>query len=219
MIKHIIKEELFKYINEQKAYDKIISLDKWYKDEDTKLKSEPDFKIWKIKHDRLFKQYLKRKEELNKKNDAFSLKGDLNANFIYHYTTVSALFNILTDNEMIGGGDEYGGISFTSHPNLYKRGFIFWHPSENSEGRHHGNVGIKIKFDFNMMKNDGFNFKPGNSKMGTNSGEEELRLLDDEIQNPIKYIKEVIIFTSKDKNYNSLIDLLQNNNIKYRLIN
>lgn len=207
-----------KRINEQKTYDKIISLEKWYKDEEAKLKSEPDFKIWKIKHDRLFKLYLKKKEELTKEKDAYALKGDLNTNFIYHYTTAHALFNILTDNEMIGGGDEYGGVSFTSHPNLYKRGFIFWHPSEYSEGRHHGNAGIKIKFDFNMMKNDGFKFKPGNETMGTNSGEEELRLLKDEIVNPIKYIKEVIIFADKEKNYHMLIELLQNNNIKYHLI-
>lgn len=217
-IKDIIKEHLTRYVNEQKAFDKLSELRKWYESEDDKLKSITDFKIWKIKHDRLFKQYTSLVNELNKEQDPHSIKGDMNANFVYHYTTASSLFDILSNNEMIGGGDEYGGISFSSHPNLYKRGFVFWFPTRHSEGKHHGNIGVKIKFDFNLMKQDGFKFKRGSENMGTHSGEEELRLLKDEITNPIKYIKEVIIFTKKDKDYDKLIVLLEKNKIKYHLI-
>jgi hypothetical protein len=138
----------------------------------------------------------------------------MDSRYIYHYTTGDSLIYIIEDNEMYGDD----GISFTTHPNLYKRGFVFWYPNKYSKGRHHGNVGVKIKFDFNEMKNDGLKFKKGSENLGTHGGEEELRLITYELNNPIKYIKEIILFKDKEENYLELSNILKNKNINFKVI-
>lgn len=216
--RNFIRKKLRESLNENKPYDELLSLNKWYEEEKERLDTIKDIKTWKLKSDFLFKQYLKRKNEITKNDDPYSLGGDINSKYIYHYTSGDALIDIINDNILIGGGDDYGGISFSSHPNLYKRGFVFWHPNKHYEGRHHGNVGVKIKFDFNQMKGDGLKFKKGSENMGTHSGEDEIRLLKDELENPIKYIKEIIIFKDKENNYELLSKLLNNKNVKYKIV-
>jgi hypothetical protein len=174
-----------------------------------------DYDTWKFKYDLLYKQYTIEKDKLiNHNPDPYALKGNINAKYIYHYTTGDNLIGIINDNILIG--DE--GISFTTHPNLYKRGFVFWYPGKYSEGRHTKNVGIKIKFDFDAMKNSGLKFKVGSEGLGTNHGEEELRLMKYELKNPIRFIKEIIIFKEKEKNYIKVSELLDSKHIKYKIV-
>jgi hypothetical protein len=218
----ILKEYIYKIIkeclNENKTYDDLLSLKKWYKEENKKLDNVKDFKTWEIKSKLLQKQYYEKYNEITKRENPFGEEGDMNANYIYHYTNGSSLIDIIEDNILIGGGDEYGGISFTSNANLYKRGFVFWYPNEYSKGKHHGNIGVKIKFDFNSMKKDGLKFRKGSENIGTHSGEDEIRLKQDELNNPIKYIKEIIIFKDKEEDYINLSNFLDSKNIKYKII-
>jgi hypothetical protein len=206
------------FVNENETYDELSSLRMWYEEETKKLDNVKDFKTWKLKSKLLQKHYFNKQNEITKKENPYGLSGNMKSNFIYHYTNGDSLINIIEDNELIGGGDECGGISFTSHPNLYKRGFIFWYPNEYTPGKHHLNVGVKIKFDFNQMKEDGLKFKKGSEHIGTHSGEDEIRLLKDELENPIKYIKEIIIFKDKENNYEIISKLLDIKNIKYKII-
>jgi len=216
-LKQYIQDAIIEFVDENKAYDELISLEKWYEEENKKLDYTKGFKTWKLKSKILQKQYYKLKNEITKKENPYGLEGDMSVNYIYHYTTGNSLIDIIENNILIGG-DEYGGISFTSHPNLYKRGFVFWYPNKYSEGKHHGNVGVKIKFDFNQMKKDGLKFRNGSEDIGTHCGEDEIRLKQNELKSPIKYIKEIIIFKDKEKNYLKLSELLDNQNIRYKTI-
>ncbi|TXG75751.1 hypothetical protein E6Q11_06840 [Candidatus Dojkabacteria bacterium] len=217
-LRECIKTALREALNENKAYDDLLSLEDWYNEENDKLNAIKDFKVWKIKTKLLQKQYFNKKKEITKRENPFGVQGDMNAKYLYHYTDGGALISIINDNVLIGGGDEYGGISFSTHPNLYKRGFVFWYPNEYSKGRHHGNVGVKIKFDFDEMKNDGLKFRKGSENIGTHSGEDEIRLREDELENPIKYIKEIIIFKDKEKTYLALSNLLTRNGVRHRVV-
>lgn len=217
-LENFITTTIKQFLNENKTYDELLSLKKWYDEKNEKLNNIKDFKIWKLKSKLLQKQYFNKKNEIIKKENPFGLEGDMNVNYIYHYTNGDSLVDIIKNNILIGGGDEYGGISFTSHPNLYKRGFVFWYPNKYSEGKHHKNVGVKIKFDFNQMKTDGLKFRKGSENIGTHAGEDEIRLKQNELDNPIKYIKEIILFKDKEQNYLELLNLLINNNIKYKVV-
>jgi len=216
-----IKDIVRGVLNENSTYDKILSLDNWYKEERDKIDKNfdgtKDYKTWKLKTKQLQKQYFDKKNPLVNKDNSYALKGNMGATSIYHYTDGNALISIIEDNMMIGSGD-YGGISFTSHPNLYKRGFVFWYPNQYSKGKHHGNIGVKIKFDFNQMKNDGLKFKRGSENIGTHAGEEELFLGKDELHNPMKYVREIIIFKDKESEYLSLSKFLDDKNIKYKIV-
>lgn len=203
------------FVSENKYYDKYISLQQWYKEERNKLDSIKDFKKWKLKSDLLFKQYLKKKEELTKQKDILGLSGDINSKYVYHYTDVQSLISILEENLMISSGE---GISFTSHPNLYKRKFTFWHGNEYTKPRNYTNIGIKMKFDFTQMKKDGYKFIKGNDELGTYPGEEEIALINSNLENVIKYLKEVIIFKNKVDNISELVKLLNKFNIKYIIV-
>ena len=68
------------------------------------------------------------------------------------------------------------------------------------------------------MKEDGLKFKIGSENMGTHSGEDELRLMVDELDNPIKYIKDIIIFKDKEEKYIELSNLLKNKNINHKIV-
>lgn len=87
-----------------------------------------------------------------------------------------------------------------------------------NDGKHDGNIGIKIKLDFNKIKNDAIDFTLGSSDIGTHRGEYEIRVNDD-IENIRKYIKEVIVFKEKDTMFNKSIKYLTKYNIKYKLVN
>jgi hypothetical protein len=210
-----IKTKIQEFITENKTYDDLVSLKDWYSEENQKLNKIKDYKTWKLKSRLLQKQYYDKRMEIIKKENPFGLEGNMNANYIYHYTNGDSLGDIIRNNILIGGNS---GISFTSHPNLYKRGFVFWYPNEYGEGRHHGNIGIKMKFDFNKMKEDGLKFIKGSEDLGTHLGEDELRLKQDELKNPIKYIKEIIIFEDKEKKYLELSNLLTSHNILHKIL-
>ena len=154
-------------------------------------------------------------DELSKYKNSYALAGNMNARYIYHYTNYDSLQNIIKDNVMY---TSESGISYSSNPNLYKRGFIFWHSSKYSEGKNHLNTGIKMKFDFNLMKSDNLRFRAGNENMGTHAGEEEIGLMSDELNNVKKYLVEVIIFKQKEKNYKLAEELLKKEGIKYRVV-
>lgn len=219
-INKIIKESIDEFLNEEQAYDKLQKLEKWFKEEQEKLDKVRDFKKWKFKSDVLYRTYYREKEKLNKFNNLYGLAGDKNVKYIYHYTNIEGLLGIVSENMLIGGGDEYGGISFTSNPNLYKRGFVFMYGSRDIEGRDYKNSGVKIKFDFNKLKERGYKFRTGTEDIGTHSGEEELRLKQDELPHVSDYIVEVIIIGSKERNNNMIrtaIQYMDKLNIKYKL--
>lgn len=77
---------------------------------------------------------------------------------------------------------------------------------------------ILVYFNLNKMKKDGLKFRKGSENIGTHSGEDEIRLKQDELENPIKYIKEIIIFKDKEKDYLKLTNLLDSNSLNYKLI-
>lgn len=201
--------------NSSATFDKMVDLEKWYEIEKGKLDTINNFKEWDIKSERLFKQYLKYKNKLTKLDNPFGLEGDLTSKYLYHYTNADGLERIIENNEMIG---DTGGISFTTHPNLYKRGFIFTHPNKYYDGRTHNNIGIKMKFDFKSMKKDGYKFRKGNEDMGTHVGEDEVRLRTSEFENPLEYLLEVIVFKDKEPDYKHVVEILVNKNIKYKVV-
>lgn len=204
------------FVNENKAYDEYISLKKWYKEEKEKIEHIRDFKKWGLKSKLLFKQYLDKKKEIfNKQNDVFALGGDIDSKYLYHYTDGQSLIDMLEENIMIASDD---GISFTTHPNLYKRKFTFWHGNQYTKARDYTNIGIKMKFNFIQMKKDGYVFKKGNEDMGTYEGEEEIRLINSSLENPIKYLEEVIIFKNKEENISDVEKILNKHNIKYIIV-
>lgn len=210
--------DIIAIINEEVSrYDQILKLKGWYKQENEKLDQIKDYKEWKYKTDRLMKIYLKKMNELTKGEDPYELGGDMDSKYIYHYTDESSLLGML-DDDMIVTGES--GISFSSDSNLYKRGFVFWYPGKYSEGRHHGNTGIKIKFDFGAMKSSGLKFRVGNENIGTHSGEREIRYRGDEIENISKYIVEVIIFKNKikDGSLDNIKSKLDNLRIRYKVV-
>lgn len=207
-----------KFIKELTTYDQIIDLKRDHEIESQEIDKIKDYKTWQLKTDISNKRFLKRMNDLTKQKDSYALKGDLNANSLYHYTDLESCHNIIVDNQMISGED---GISFTTNPNLYKRGFVFWYPNKYSEGKHDKNTPVKMKFNFNKMKTDGLKFKTGSENLGTYAGEEEIRFIDYEINNCIKYIQEVIIIKEKTKNpsyLSKVIEALDENNIKYKVV-
>jgi len=215
----MILESLKNFLIEKRGLDVIRDVEKWYNKERKLLDNEKDYNTWKIKSKLLFKKYLSLQNEIERDyDDIDSFAGNMKVSYIYHYTTISGLINILYENMLIGGGDEFGGISFSSNGNLYKCGFVFIYGSEYTQGKNHTNVGVKMKFDFNMMKNDGFKFRKGSEFIGTHYGEEEIRLKSDELENVKKYLVEVILFEDKDLNYASAIPLLEENGIKYKIV-
>ena len=54
--------------------------------------------------------------------------------------------------------------------------------------------------------------------MDTHAGEEEIRLRQDELDNVSKYIKDIVIFKDKEKDYIFLSKFLQDQNIKHKLV-
>lgn len=215
-MKNFLTNILDEIILENKSYDELLKLKKWYEEEKNKIEKIDNYKIWKYKSDKLLKKYISLMSDLNSKHDdLYALKGDLNSKYIYHYTNGDSLLSIIEDDTIESGGE---GISFTTNSNLYKNGFIFWHSNEYSKGRNHTNTGVKIKLDFDLLKSDGYKFKQGNENIGTNEGEEELRYRGDEINNISKYIVEIIIFKNKESNFNEIETILREKGIKYKII-
>lgn len=206
------------YLNEGTIFEKRINLENWYRSEKEKISSIKDLKKWNLKNTLLFKKYSKIEDKLSKEKNPYAWKGDANAKYLYHYTNGDSLIQIINDNTMLEGGGEFGGISFTTNANLWKRKFIFWYSNEYSEGKDYRNIGVKIKFDYNLMKKDKLKFKYGHENIGTHAGEEEIRLMQSELINPMKYIKEIIVFKNKEKNYAKLIDFLNSKHVLHKSI-
>lgn len=203
------------YIKENKTFDKIQDLQDWFDNEKKKIEQIKDFKKWKFKNDVLFREYMKRKRVLISNSDnPYALEGDSKTSFIYHYTDVKSLLGIINDNAMVHSG---GGISFSSHPNLYKRGFVFWFGNKYTKTKDHSNSGVKMKLDYKKMLNDGYKFEIGGEDIGTHAGEEELRLVDKDLENILKYIVEVILFKDKE-NIDKAIEILDEKSINYKVV-
>lgn len=214
LIKQLLRESL---INETTPTDKLGELNQWFEEEKLKLKQIKNNKLWHLKHDLLYKYYHKLRNDIEKKygDDLYGLAGNINASYLYHFTTGEYLADILEDNQLVTGER---GISFTTDGNLYKSKFIFYHPTQYQDGKHWQNVGIRLKLNFKLMKDDGLPFKVGNEHMGTHVGEYEVRLRQDELDNLSKYLIEIAVFKDKEKNYVEIIKTLQSKNIKFILI-
>ncbi len=181
--------------------------------------SWPDFK----KDDEIrrldMKNHFDKINQIEKESrDAYALQGDKNAKYIYHYTNFEYAYEIITDNTLYDFGNDVPGISLTTNPNLHKRGFVFWHPGEYTEGKHHKNIPVIFKLDFENIKKSGFKFKLGSEEIGTHPGEEEIRLRTDSLPDFKSYLVGIILVKSAVKNEIELqkfISLLKKEGITY----
>lgn len=145
-------------------------------------------------------------------------QGNVESQYLYHYTSLSEMDYILMDNEMMGNDTDYGydGVSFTTKSNLHDEGFLFYHdPPRTSD-----NLGIIFKIDFNKIKADGYKYWLGDEFKGTYSGEAEIRIKGD-VKNITNYINQIIILPIKLKNkgedYRKAVELCKKYNINYKL--
>lgn len=170
----------------------------------------------------MMQSYFAKKNEIEKEHtDPYAMKGDLNSPYIYHYTTVDYMKDILNDNTLYDYGGEGTGISTTTNPNLHKRGFVFWHPSEYSKGKHHENVPIIFVLDFNKIKADGYKIKTGNEEAGTHQGEEEIQIRTDELPNLNKYLVKFIFYTKAFENEDEkkmVVNLAKEHNVPFEFV-
>ena len=203
---NIITEEI-------KSLEKMKLIDDWYKEKNKEIWNNEKYTI--KQREKLAQQLIIKKQSLinryvEKKNQ-FGWEGNENAKYIYHFTTGDSLIGILSDNIIYGFPD---GISFTTNGNLYKRKFVFWYGKNNKD---YSNVGVRIKLDYHKMKNDGLKFKLGDESIGTTWGEEEIRLLKTELENPFKYVVEIAIFKDKESKYEALVNYLEKKNINFKV--
>lgn len=219
-MKGLIREHLKKLVSENKAFTEYNKLESWYNGIKQELEKIKDYKTWKYKSKAYSREYIRLKGELDKKygDELYGLGGDVSVKYIYHYTTGNNLPSIINSDELLGGGNEYGGISFSSDGNLWRNKFIFYHSSEYYEGVNYRNVGVRFKFDFNKMIADGYKFKRGSENIDTSYGEFELRLRKNELPNMSKYLVNITIIKDKEKDYIKLIEFLSSKNIKYTLV-
>ena len=176
-------------------------LKKWYDEEKEKNERILDYKSYTIKSKQAFKKFNQAYYKLYREygDSIYGFGGDINARYLYHFTDLKALEDIISENTLIGSFGE--GISFTSYANLYKHNFVFQHPSQDYEGRTHRNTPVRLKFDYNKMKNSGLKFVAGDEDIGTYYGEFEIRLPKLELTHIDNYLLEVAIFKSKTKDF------------------
>ena len=217
-LKKIIAQKTMRLLNESSTNISLEDLKNWYDDELSKARGIADLKRRNLKLKQLQKRYISKFRELSTQKNFDTFAGNMNVKYIYHYTNGEGLIGIVQSDSLVSGGSSNAGISFTSNPNLYKRGFVFWHPSKYSQGKHDGNTGVKIKFHFEKMKKDGLKFRKGAESMGTHYGEQEIRFKGYEIENPFKYILEIIIIKNKESNYKQLTQFLDKYDLKYKVV-
>jgi len=239
------------FLEVKSDYDKWLELDNAEKEEIANVKKihQKLYKSGKIKDDdekeiyaddaflrrtdAIMHKYAKLKDRLHlKSDDVLAMKGDLNAKYIYHYTTAYGLVSIIDDDAMAAVNTK---ICFTTHNNLYKRKFIFSHPHDDGfgdAGRTWENSSCKIKLDLKKMIADGYIFHQGEEDgygSSTYPGEEELYLNPFELRelngstsvdNITKYIVEVFIVEKKEFDYDlsELENLLKSKNIRCKIV-
>lgn len=238
------------FLEVKSDYDKWLELDNAEKEEIANVKNlhQKLYKSGKIKDDEekeiyaddaflrrtdaIMHRYARLKDRLHlKSDDVLAMKGDLNAKYIYHYTTAYGLESIIDDDAMASITTK---ICFTTNSNLYKRKFVFMHPDEETynKGRTWENSSCKIKLDLKKMIADGYIFHQGEEDgygSSTYPGEEELYLNPVELRelngstsvdNITKYIVEVFIVEKKEFDYDlsELENLLKSKNIRYKIV-
>lgn len=178
------------------------------------------FNAYQKRIDKVHKIYFSKMGELDKaKKDYLGLEGDVNSKYLYHYTTTFNLLSILEENTLNPNDEVWDIISFTTNPNLWKRGFVFYH---GRDGKNHTNVGARITFDFNKLK-EKYKYKVGSEYSGVNVGEEEivLKVGDGGLSPVMPYIVEILIIKAKvitpldKKYYDEMIEILDKSGIKY----
>ena len=145
--------------------------------------------------------------------------GDLNAKYVYHFTSLQAAYEIVDEGKLDSSFGDNPWMSFTTNKDLLKRGVVFYYSSENYEGKNSKTLPICFTFDLPKLKAKYTKkLKQGDpDKYGTYYGEEEILIVASTI--PIEpYIVKVLIERSKIDNKKLLdkfIDKLKENNIKY----
>jgi hypothetical protein len=215
-IRKFIRTNIRKYLNEDSVYIKRKNLKKWRDEELNKLKYTTDSKkniFINYQREKIEKTYNEKEKELLSKENPYGHSGNINVSFIYHYTTGENLIGIINYNTLFPGA--VNTVSFTTSGNLYKSGFTFW---GGDDYRGDGNVGVKIKFNFKLMKDDGIKFYVDGLHDSKKPGEFELRT-HDEIDNIKKYIIGIFIFKDKEENFIELTNFLNQRKIKYIIVN
>lgn len=189
-----------------------------------KEKNEYNTKVKKLTNlsGKYGKYILKQMFDLDNKykdeKNAYGLRGDKNANYVYHITTTSNAISILQDGEIYEG--EEGGVATTTNKDLINKiNPIFYHPSHGGDGVTYKNLSTTFVFDFRKIKNDGIKYFVGDEEIGTQWGEEEIRILPKTGRFPVfNYLVKVIYDPSKEKDKNiekELVKILKDKNIKF----
>lgn len=146
--------------------------------------------------------------------NSYGIKGDVNARWIYHFTTIYNAGDIINMNSLYVG-PETGTVSFTSNKNLLKRKPWF------QAGQGWRDLVVAFVLDLNKLKKSGkYKIMVGDEERGTVEGEEEVAIRPD-IQDLDKYIEKCVLYPSnldgefEEEIYNKFIDELNSKNIKW----
>lgn len=175
----------------------------------------------------LFTNYSQSQKQLYAKygEQVYAMQGDINAKYLYHYTSVFNTLNIIEENEIYPNQENDSIISFSTNANLWKTGFTFTFGNERHQGVTDSNTPVRIEFDFNKLK-EKYKYGKGNESVDTHVGEEEIYLkVNGESLTPIiPYIVSVLILKAKMKSgeteQKDLLELeriLIANNIQYKI--
>jgi hypothetical protein len=149
------------------------------------------------------------------KDRDMSTGGNEDSKYLYHYTTVEHFMYIMDSDKFMVHQHIQSGVCFSTDPDLYAKGFEFMRNKRNDK-----RCGIKMKLDFGKMKEDGYSYLLGGHEIGTEDGENEIR-----ITTPVtdirKYLLVVEVYPNKivfnGENYKRVIKYLKDNNIPYRI--
>lgn len=164
------------YLNELSGIkDKEAAIEKQVKSKEITLNE------WKKASDDLLKEHhaIDRKYDDLLGGDRMGQSGDKKAKTLYHFTGMGALEDILGENKISGEGKEggeYGGVSMTTDPNLDARNIPLEYGNVDAKTQTTGDAPIRIDFNKQKLKDDGYKVVLGNDNMGTFANEQEMRI-------------------------------------------
>lgn len=240
--------------NHSKAADKIQTIRQQQSKELSELEKSHNKRLENIgvgnfkegEFDTIFNEYNKKQKEIRSKyegeinklsplvgGDSFLMKGDKDAKEGHHFTNEEALNEILNNNEISGyekSDEGFGGVSLTTDKNLDSKGIVLEYGNSSNKNKTTNDQPIRIDFDIEKLKQDGYKTKLGNEDLGTFPNEQEVRVIKDNgnglrntsettIYDAKKYIKNVQInevVLGKEKTQ-KLIKQLEDNNIPYTI--
>jgi hypothetical protein len=207
----LTKYDLFKSPNNEK-YDKYSSFIP-YIDYIAFKKFAPELyqeckKVIKLYNKKIYDIYVK----YEKKDDMFYRFGDINAKYVYHYTTLSNTKQILKSNSIKGNAKSYynSWISVTTDKDLLQNFKVSFSGDMDLE-RSNPTLLACFVIDFNKIKQDNFKIKV--NPPGAEEGEQEIEILEKNIEPLSKYVN-ALILNGKGKEIENVKKLAVERNIK-----